>query len=281
MISVFEGYEVDSARLEVRRNGDVLPVEPQVFEVLAYLVAHRDRVVSKEELLDNVWGNRFVSESALTSRIKTARRLIGDDGSRQRLIRTIHGRGYRFVATVEDPGTESTSATALADPDRPLPERPVPVTVGRDAELDQLRSHVAAARDGQRRVVFIAGGAGIGKTTLADRLLAELDGEEHVVGVGQCVEHRGSGEAYLPVLQAVTEMCTAAARSKVLDHLVRRAPTWLPQMPGLAPADHVAAPPTPVVAGSRDRMLREMLDALHAAAQQTARRRRARGPPLE
>jgi predicted ATPase/DNA-binding winged helix-turn-helix (wHTH) protein len=269
MISVFEGYEIDGARLEVRRNGEVLPVEPQVFEMLAYLVAHRDRVVPKEELLDNVWGDRFVSESALTSRIKTARRLIGDDGSRQRLIRTIHGRGYRFVAAVEDPGTESSIATALAEPGRPLLERPVPVTVGRDAELDQLRSHVTAAREGQRGLVFIAGGAGIGKTTLADRLRAELEGEEHVVGVGQCVEHRGSGEAYLPMLQAVTQMCTAAARSKVLDHLVRRAPTWLPQMPGLAPADHVAAPQTPVVAGSQDRMLREMLDALHAAAQQT------------
>jgi DNA-binding winged helix-turn-helix (wHTH) protein len=126
MISVFEGYEIDGARLEVRRNGEVLPVEPQVFEVLAYLVAHRDRVVPKEELLDNVWGDRFVSESALTSRIKTARRLIGDDGSRQRLIRTIHGRGYRFVATVEDPGTESSIATPSqnrADPCSSVPSR--------------------------------------------------------------------------------------------------------------------------------------------------------------
>ena len=94
----FEGCELDLGRYEVRRDGDVVAVEPQVFDVLVHLVRHRDRVVSKEELLDEVWGDRFVSESALTSRIKAARRAIGDDGTAQRVIRTVHGRGYRFVA---------------------------------------------------------------------------------------------------------------------------------------------------------------------------------------
>jgi pimeloyl-ACP methyl ester carboxylesterase/DNA-binding winged helix-turn-helix (wHTH) protein len=102
----FEGCELDLGRYEVRRDGDVVAVEPQVFDVLVHLVRHRDRVVSKEELLDEVWGDRFVSESALTSRIKAARRAIGDDGTVQRVIRTVHGRGYRFVAdAVEVTGT--------------------------------------------------------------------------------------------------------------------------------------------------------------------------------
>ena len=96
----FEGCELDLDRYEVRRDGDVVAVEPQVFDVLVHLVRHRDRVVPKEELLDEVWGDRFVSESALTSRIKAARRAIGDDGTAQRMIRTVHGRGYRFVADV-------------------------------------------------------------------------------------------------------------------------------------------------------------------------------------
>ena len=73
-------------------------MEPQAFDVLAYLVSHRDRVVAKEELMDGVWGGRFVSETAVTSRIKQVRRAVGDDGRAQRLIRTLHGRGYRFVA---------------------------------------------------------------------------------------------------------------------------------------------------------------------------------------
>jgi len=93
--------EFDPALFEVRRAGVALPLEPQAFDVLAYLVSHRDRVVPKEELMDGVWGGRFVSETAVTSRIKQIRRALGDDGHAQRMIRTLHGRGYRFVAPVE------------------------------------------------------------------------------------------------------------------------------------------------------------------------------------
>lgn len=102
MTYVFGDSEIDLDRFEVRRGRQTVPVEPQVFEVLRYLVEHRDRLVTKEELLDNVWGDRFVSESALTSRIKDARRAVGDDGQLQQVIRTVHGRGYRFVAEVRD-----------------------------------------------------------------------------------------------------------------------------------------------------------------------------------
>ena len=91
---------MDSERFELRRGGVIEHVEPQVFDVLLYLIRHRDRVVTKAELLDNVWGDRFVSESALASRLKSARRGVGDDGASQRLIRTVFGRGYQFVAPV-------------------------------------------------------------------------------------------------------------------------------------------------------------------------------------
>jgi pimeloyl-ACP methyl ester carboxylesterase/DNA-binding winged helix-turn-helix (wHTH) protein len=98
---LFEGCEVDDEAYELRRDGVPVKVEPQVFEVLVHLVRNAGRVVSKEELLDTIWGDRFVSESALTSRVKAVRRAIADDGRTQRCIRTIHGRGYRFVAPVE------------------------------------------------------------------------------------------------------------------------------------------------------------------------------------
>jgi DNA-binding winged helix-turn-helix (wHTH) protein/tetratricopeptide (TPR) repeat protein len=100
----FGDCELSVERHELRRGGEVTDVEPQVFDVLAHLVRHRDRVVAKTELLDEIWGDRFVSESALTSRIKSARRAIGDTGRDQRVIKTIHGRGYRFVAAVIDDG---------------------------------------------------------------------------------------------------------------------------------------------------------------------------------
>jgi DNA-binding winged helix-turn-helix (wHTH) protein/tetratricopeptide (TPR) repeat protein len=264
MIYTFEGYEFDTARLETRRDGEVLHVEPQVFDVLVYLIEHRDHMVTKEELLDNIWGDRFVSESALTSRIKSARRLIGDDGSRQRLIRTVYGRGYRFVATVN--GATVPGGQQPLVHDLPAPSRPVPVTVGRDSELVHLRTLVAAARQGERRVVFVAGAAGIGKTTLVERLLADLSFEDSSVGVGQCVEHRGAGEAYLPVFEAVHEICAAPGGAVVLEHLVERAPTWVLQLPGLVPHSRLADLQRAIVGGSSDRMLREMLDALYAAA---------------
>ena len=104
MIFVFGDCELDLDRFELRRAGRLRPVEPQVFDLLAVLIRERRRVVLKEELLDTVWGNRFVSESALTSRVKAARQAIGDDGHSQHLIRTAHGRGYQFVARVEEAG---------------------------------------------------------------------------------------------------------------------------------------------------------------------------------
>jgi predicted ATPase/pimeloyl-ACP methyl ester carboxylesterase/DNA-binding winged helix-turn-helix (wHTH) protein len=100
VIFEFDDFELDTERFELRRSGRAVHVEPQVFDVLRYLVDHRDRVVSKEELLDNVWGDRFVSESALTSRIKGARQVVGDTGRAQRVIATAHGRGYRFLLPV-------------------------------------------------------------------------------------------------------------------------------------------------------------------------------------
>jgi pimeloyl-ACP methyl ester carboxylesterase/DNA-binding winged helix-turn-helix (wHTH) protein len=99
-VTTFDDLELDAALFELRRGGTKVPMEPQTFDVLAYLVAHRDRVVPKEELMDAVWGGRFVSEAAVTSRIKQARKAVGDDGQAQRVIRTVHGRGYRFVAEV-------------------------------------------------------------------------------------------------------------------------------------------------------------------------------------
>ena len=99
-VLTFDDLELDTALFELRRGGAKVPLEPQAFDVLAYLVAHRDRVVPKEELMDAIWGGRFVTEAAVTSRIKQVRRAVGDDGQAQRVIRTVHGRGYRFVAPV-------------------------------------------------------------------------------------------------------------------------------------------------------------------------------------
>ncbi|MDX2378712.1 MAG: alpha/beta fold hydrolase [Acidimicrobiia bacterium] len=109
---------VDTDRFLVECAGEHLQLQPQVFDVLVHLIEHRDRVVSKEELLDAVWGDQFVSESALTTRIKEARRAVGDDGATQAVIRTVHGRGYQFVPDVDarEPGTTDGTAGGWTAP---------------------------------------------------------------------------------------------------------------------------------------------------------------------
>jgi pimeloyl-ACP methyl ester carboxylesterase/DNA-binding winged helix-turn-helix (wHTH) protein len=111
----FTDCVVDAEQFELRRGGVVEHVEPQVFDVLVYLIRHRDRVVPKTELLDNVWGDRFVSESALASRLKSARRAVGDDGAAQRVIRTVFGRGYQFVAPVAERADPTPTAPTRRD----------------------------------------------------------------------------------------------------------------------------------------------------------------------
>jgi TolB-like protein len=134
MIYRFASFELDLARAELR-GGDVpLPIEPQVFNLLAFLVEHRERLVSRDEILEKVWDGRVVSDSALASRIKSARKALGDDGKTQRMIRTIHGKGFRFVAEVhkernEPPsdrviGATMTASGAIAPPVAPEEPRP-------------------------------------------------------------------------------------------------------------------------------------------------------------
>lgn len=135
----WDDFVLDTARYELRSGDTVIRVEPQVFDVLTQLISNHERFVSKEELFDAVWGGRFVGEAALTSRIKAARRALGDDGESQRYIRTVRGRGYQFVGTLAaQPGQH-------APPPEPEPEMP--------------HQHIAFCRaaDGVRLAYAVAG----------------------------------------------------------------------------------------------------------------------------
>jgi TolB-like protein len=101
MVYRFGRFELDLATVELRADGELRPLQPQVFSLLALLVENRDRVVSKEEILEKVWDERIVSDSAIASRVKSARQALGDDGKSQRYIKTLHGHGFRFVADTE------------------------------------------------------------------------------------------------------------------------------------------------------------------------------------
>jgi TolB-like protein len=104
MIYKFKSFELDTDRQELRDKHSPVPIEPQVFALLTLLVTNSDRMISKEEMIERIWNGRVVSDSALSSRIKSLRQALGDDGKSQRLIRTIHGRGFRFIGEVVPAG---------------------------------------------------------------------------------------------------------------------------------------------------------------------------------
>src|SRR5215470_19879026 len=148
----FGDCELSAERIELRRAGAIVDIEPQVFDVLTYLLRHRERVVPKTELLDQIWGNRFVSESALSSRIKSARRAVGDTGRDQRIIKTIYGRGYRFVADVlEKPQLDGPAHGEAAAG---------PVAEDTRAPADQALRAVGDIRAGIGAEIQIGGGPG-------------------------------------------------------------------------------------------------------------------------
>ncbi len=152
MSIIFAGHEIDPRRQELRRAGQVVHIEPQVYDVLVHLVRNRDRIVSKDELLDTVWNGRIVSESALSSRINAARKAIGDDGERQGLIKTIHRRGFRFVGTVEEShGEADLPAGALAVPPPLVAELPAEHPAASDARPEPSRKPSIAVMQFENR----------------------------------------------------------------------------------------------------------------------------------
>ena len=131
----FADFEIDVARHELRRAGAVVHIEPQVFDLIVLLVKNRERIVSKDELIEAIWQGRIISEAALSSRISAARRALGDSGNDQSLIRTLHKRGSRFVGDVEEvaaaaaiAGGEAAAQPAAKDAPQLVPSsKPLPL----------------------------------------------------------------------------------------------------------------------------------------------------------
>ena len=126
---LFEEYTFDTDRRELHRGADVVSVAPQVFDLLDYLIRNRERVVSKDDLINAIWNGRSVSDAALTTRLNVARCVIGDTGYEQRLLKTLPRKGFRFVGPVlevQEPGCTAVTDNCV-EPPKPvlaLPEIP-------------------------------------------------------------------------------------------------------------------------------------------------------------
>ena len=143
MIYRFDDFELDADKIELRKDGETLAIEPQVFALLCLLIDNRERMVPKDEVIEKIWEGRIVSDSAIASRIKSARRALGDSGAEQRFIRTIHGQGFRFVGDVLEEAPSQPAGSPLTSPD------PVPGIMAADDERSVDVPVKALERDSQ------------------------------------------------------------------------------------------------------------------------------------
>ena len=248
----FPPFQLDLRAGALRRATMPVPLRPKTFGVLQYLVQRPGELVSKEALLDAVWGDVAVTEDVVRLSIRELRLALGDERATPRFIETVMRRGYRFIAAT---GASPVAAWPVSTDDASEPA----VVVGRDRERAQLADAFVGAASGRRRVMFVSGEAGIGKTTLVDRAVEDFGraaGPRPLVGRGQCVDQYGDGEPYLPILEAIAALCRGTELHRVEGVLARHGPDWLVRVLGLRPPGVAAgAPSTPAPRWPRGRLV--------------------------
>lgn len=253
----FGRYALHSTQGLKRGRQDV-HVTPKSLAVLRALVERAEEVVTKEELIRVVWPDTAVSDAALTSCIQELRQTLQDDARAPRFIETVHRRGFRFLV-----GCSTDGLGIDKGPVEPLPAPLAAPIVGRDAALAELSRVSALAREGARHIVFLSGEPGIGKTALVETFLSRIDGPNGwQIARADCVEHYGAGEAYQPLLEALTRLCLQPDGERSVAVLRRCAPTWLAQLPALQTPAEFSALQRRTTGVTRERMLRELTDAL-------------------
>lgn len=249
----FGDFWLDLASERLWHRDQVAALTPKAFAVLRRLVEDRGQLVSKEELLRAGWAKTHVSEGVLKVIILEIRRALGDDPTAPSFIETVPRRGYRFIG----PRGRQANGPEAVNPHGAL--------VGRDEVLAQLDDRLASALAARRELVFVSGEAGIGKTSVLDAFLARAaSGPDWSIARGECLEHYGAAEAYLPVLEALGRLLREPGAERVIRVLRTHAPTWLAQLPWLEHRDEREASRDHPPGITNERMLREMAAALEA-----------------
>jgi DNA-binding winged helix-turn-helix (wHTH) protein/tetratricopeptide (TPR) repeat protein len=250
---------------------------PKAFAVLEFLVDRPGRLVSHKELLRAVWPNAVVDPQAVKRHVLAVRSALGDRprkslpavrsalGDRPRkslFIETIPKRGYRFIAQVSE----------IVDSRSIVSSRRAQDLVGRGSALEVLHEAWQRALSGARQIVFITGEPGIGKTALAEEFQRQVALGERTVHMahGQCIEGYGSKEAYGPMLDALGRLCRGPQAGPIVQILLSDAPTWLAQLPSLLTPEHREKLQREILGATRERMVREIGDALESITAQTA-----------
>ena len=266
---VFGPFRLDRSGERLYRGAEVIPLRPKSHAVLTYLTEHAGELVTKERLLESLWSGTYVSDAVLKVCIREVRHALGDSSTAPSFIETAHRRGYRFIGpirAIETAAAPPHAGTLLGSASDGLAGG----VVGRQAELEWLLALADRSRAGRRQLALISGEPGIGKTALAGAFAAHARlACGAVVARGQCIEHHGPAEPYLPWLEALSRLADGAARDRVCDVLLRFAPSWLGQLPALAGAADGETLRAVLASTTPPRMLREMGDALEALSRET------------
>src|SRR5215510_15773763 len=215
----FGPFHFDVTQGCVWQGDQVIALRPQSLALLRYLVEHPGRLVTKAEVRQHVWAGTHVSDTVLRVSVHEIRQALGDAVAAPRYLETVGRQGYRFLLgeNLEGPPPRTTG---------PL--------VGRRDDVAAVEQWFERAAGGARQLVLLSGEAGIGKTTVVEMVLAHLGPERGVrIARGQCTEHYGEGEAYLPLLEALGQLCHGPRSREVLAVLRRYAPLWVVQLLGV------------------------------------------------
>jgi DNA-binding winged helix-turn-helix (wHTH) protein/tetratricopeptide (TPR) repeat protein len=257
---VFPPFWLDPANEQLWMGLESVPLNRKPYAVLHFLAQRPGRLVTKDELLDGVWPETHVAEGVLKVAVAEIRKALNDVSRSPRFIETVHRRGYRFIGTIESEESEAAPPSSRE--------------IEREQTLAQLDSWMAKALAGERQVVFVTGETGMGKTTLveafAERAASEAGTESEAwIAYGHCLEHFAEGEAYFPVLEALTSLSRQPGRERLIEILRQYAPTWLAQMPSLLNDSDRERLKRETLGAVKDRMLREIAEAIEALTSTT------------
>ena len=260
----FGSWSLDPRNQCVLRGDEKIQLRPKAYALLAHLIAHPRRIVTKDELLDAVWPDAVVGDAVLKVCMRELRVAIGDDARSPHFLETVHRRGYRFLA-------EPAPATDQGAPHTAPARSPIEIEstsaeiVGREWALAELDSALEQARNGRRQLVFITGEPGLGKTTLLDAFTTRIrQAGTARIARGGCLEHQAAAEPYLPFLEAVASLCRGPGCEAAIALLRRLAPTWLVELPWLLADGDRRELQHEIRGATRERMLRELCEWLEA-----------------
>jgi DNA-binding winged helix-turn-helix (wHTH) protein/tetratricopeptide (TPR) repeat protein len=261
----FGPYELDLANARLLREGTPVSLAPKALDVLHYLASRPDRLVTKNELLSNVWPDVVVSDASIKVCVREIRKALDDLARTPTYIETVHRKGYRFIAPVDE---HATFAKPIAQTETSESARAPVTLVGRAGQLAKLREIFETGASGRRQCVFIAGQTGSGKTALVEaltefRFKANTDGGAAAqVLYGHCFQQFGSAEPYMPVWEALGRVLGGDGSGRALALLARHAAA------AYAAAARSTSPPTTPSAAS-DRLLRQLVEAIELLSAQT------------